>query len=1556
MNPKQRKNRLTRMTAVCLSLILCLGALCPGFSCAAVAEDGAFHIQTQEDLRALAENCRLDSWSQGKTVVLDNDLTLDETAEEFLPIPSFGGTLEGNNHKISGVLLDGEQADAGLFDTLQDTAVVRHLTVVGQVTPSSGDTVGGLAGKNYGRLVDCTFEGTVQGDTAVGGLVGSNEASGQIVSCRFRGTVTGEHYVGGIAGQNTGSLVECENSGDVNTTAVEVPAEFTDLSLLRTTESVPAGTDIGGVAGFSGGIIQSCRNTGNVGYEHMGYNVGGIVGRQSGILAGCKNTGTIQGRKDVGGIAGQLEPQVTLRYDEDTLQRLGTELETLQGLVSQAAKDAESSSDSVSGSIQTMLTEIESAKDAVHHLSTALTDWGNDNLEQVNTVSARLAWVIDRSETALASMSDAIESMKNASALLTQAAKEAEKAGDRGAEASANLRLASKELEEAAKSAEDCVTHLQTALEQAEKLLTGETSEAALQEILNELNDAKTDAEKAKNSLSQAVSHADRAIKSLESIGDPVSDSLDALTSASKYLHTALSFLEDAADQMTSIASGLADKTPISFTPVGSSITGRADELDAALSQVLSTAGELQDQLSSSSDALLGDLRAINSQTGVIADLLQQGAADAADSGASDSFEDASDKEEGETGAGRIGSSVNSGNVLGDVNVAGIVGSLSVEFDFDPEDDLTKDGTRSLDYQFRTVAVVDGCINRGCVTAKKNDAGGIAGRMDLGAIRNCESYGSVESTGGDYVGGVAGSARSVIRGCFVKCTLSGGDYIGGVTGTGGENSEVSGCYTLVDITEAGRYSGAISGTETGEFSGNYYVSDTLAGLGRISYAGKAEPIAFSALEQTDGVPQQMTQFTLRFLVEDEEIKSLSFSYGDSFGSEVFPAIPEKDGAYAAWDTDDLTNLHFDTTVTAEYTRYVLALSSEAVRESGRSVFLLDGNFDDEASLTVSAVDTPETVNGRPAVEQWRLSCSDTSQESYQVRYLSPEETADGYTVFVRQDGKWQEAACSVFGSYLVFSVPAAEAEIAVVPSGMGWLLWLAVGIGVLFVLGVVFLVGKKARGRKKKTASKPSVGANGAQPIGAQPNRAQLDGMRPDGARPDEVQADGKPVKKRKKRRMVLLAAAAVILVTAGAFAVRMLMTASDACALLRSLTESNGVMELSLDTEFAEELTHTELRIQKTETDGHIVSGISGDGLSLWYTGDTVILENGRAFAVSERYPDYSRLPEETVKLFQSHAFSMERAGEETVYRLTAEGEQSKALLQLLLPGQADVLPDTQKLNIELTAADGDVVSLTFSAEGTLTDDAKTSYTLSAKLTPQKTETPDTLPEAVEETVRTGETETSAVLSDDLFRLLTAWTKLNQQESFSADLRLEVECGSISFRNEMRYGQALADGQKIRCLRKDGLSVYFSNGVFCDQSGTLVAGEENEVSDGARLLAALGRICENGEFVCADTGNDTWLYTMTMDEEGMWDTACAAAPDIASMPVTMRSGSVQILVKDGSLTEVSCSCTGGLDGAEESAPVTVEMKMTLTPDRSFEVPNAVKGRLLENGGTEDEQ
>lgn len=131
----------------------------------------------------------------------------------------------------------------------------------------------------------------------------------------------------------------------------------------------------------------------------------------------------------------------------------------------------------------------------------------------------------------------------------------------------------------------------------------------------------------------------------------------------------------------------------------------------------------------------------------------------------------------------------------------------------------------------------------------------------------------MQSTGGDYVGGVAGFSRATIRDCYIKCSLSGHDYVGGVLGTGGEDAVVSGCYTLVDVPDAGDAYGAVSGTETGEFSGNFYVSDILAGLGRISYSGKAEPMTFEALTQVDDLPEEMTRFTLRFLVEGEGLQS-----------------------------------------------------------------------------------------------------------------------------------------------------------------------------------------------------------------------------------------------------------------------------------------------------------------------------------------------------------------------------------------------------------------------------------------------------------------------------------------------------------------------------------------------------------------------------------------------------------------------------------------------------------------------------------------------------------
>lgn len=93
------------------------------------------------------------------------------------------------------------------------------------------------------------------------------------------------------------------------------------------------------------------------------------------------------------------------------------------------------------------------------------------------------------------------------------------------------------------------------------------------------------------------------------------------------------------------------------------------------------------------------------------------------------------------------------------------------------------------------------------------------GRMDLGSVSQCESYAPVESSGGDYVGGIAGAAWSSIRDCWSRCALAGNDYIGGVAGLG---KTVTNCRALVEIDEGSAYLGAVLGDleEDGEVLGN----------------------------------------------------------------------------------------------------------------------------------------------------------------------------------------------------------------------------------------------------------------------------------------------------------------------------------------------------------------------------------------------------------------------------------------------------------------------------------------------------------------------------------------------------------------------------------------------------------------------------------------------------------------------------------------------------------------------------------------------------------------
>lgn len=373
--------------ALFLVMSILLSLVVPVFAVETGDTQGTYvTILNLKSLEKLAEKCRLDRYSQNLVVSLQTDLDLE--GRDFSGIPIFCGRFEGNGHSIRGLNLTMEGSAHGFFRYLTETAVVQNLHLEGTVRmQGSAAQIGGIAGRNSGTIRNCSFSGEVSGKEFIGGIVGQNAVSGIIENCNMFGTVYGDHFIGGIAGKNAGVIRGCVNEAKINETPQKnsVKLEDVTLSSVFQSESVSTVTDLGGIAGNSSGLIRDCKNLASVGYSNMGYNIGGIVGTQSGLVQNCENYGQIFGRKEVGGIAGQMEPSAVMKFEEDVLQILSRQLDGMGHIVSDAASNVQSSGEAIIGQVNNMHYYVSDAKDAVLEL---LPDKENGTLPDMDAIQA----------------------------------------------------------------------------------------------------------------------------------------------------------------------------------------------------------------------------------------------------------------------------------------------------------------------------------------------------------------------------------------------------------------------------------------------------------------------------------------------------------------------------------------------------------------------------------------------------------------------------------------------------------------------------------------------------------------------------------------------------------------------------------------------------------------------------------------------------------------------------------------------------------------------------------------------------------------------------------------------------------------------------------------------------------------------------------------------------------------------------------------------------------------------------------------------------------------
>lgn len=158
------------------------------------------------------------------------------------------------------------------------------------------ENIGGIVGSCSSGITsnvfleDCINYADILAINKVGGIIGINSTSGQILNCKSEGTVKGNSYIGGIVGQSYGQVLECQSSSEIFGSVFEstLPSliggivgcqEYTEIANCAFIGEISStGTNIGGITGKSRHTVLNCYVRADIILFNETSNIGGIIG------------------------------------------------------------------------------------------------------------------------------------------------------------------------------------------------------------------------------------------------------------------------------------------------------------------------------------------------------------------------------------------------------------------------------------------------------------------------------------------------------------------------------------------------------------------------------------------------------------------------------------------------------------------------------------------------------------------------------------------------------------------------------------------------------------------------------------------------------------------------------------------------------------------------------------------------------------------------------------------------------------------------------------------------------------------------------------------------------------------------------------------------------------------------------------------------------------------------------------------------------------------------------------------------------------------------------
>lgn len=1049
----KKMNKYIVKASVFFGMILAFSVMVSGIIIA--AENGASHtfdIDSMENYKDFAKKCRSDVWSDGMTVSLNTDL--DFSSESIFPtVAYFNGTFQGNDHRITNV-----RSEHPMFHTIGSRGYVSDLEL-SSVNTSERDRTAAFVSENYGTVESITVNSSVSGKTTTGILAAVNGETGIIRSCHVSGILEGDNGTGGIAGRNGGLIDGCTSSAMVNTSVRESGVSTEDIKdilenilitrSINNVENFKTRIDTGGIAGYNlkSGTIRNCEASGTTGYSHLGYNTGGIAGRNGGAIEDSVNKGAVFGRKDTGGIAGQQQPEITLDFSKDVLSSMSEEIDAINLLVTDTLNTTEGITNSTYARLNGISKTLTDVKNSTNTIYNASLDRFDELSESINTNTQTILDATGDIGGDMDYLDDSFDSLSSMSDNLSASIDDLAYALSLSDAEKSTLIAQNNQLKEDLNYSSSFVN------EAKNNLLPDvpEERQAKVSDGLTRINRVAGDVQAMKTILEGL-----RTKRDLIASGAVETD----VARRDAALNASVSNILDSMNDMDSATSGLSRFS----SSLGGTLSNLAGSVNIHMESnpIVRAAGDnlyaQLDSLSSQLDSLsafgrddsievLNNLAAINSRFNSITDLLRNERDRLNEKFDEESiFKNASNNE---NSTSRIYRCRNAGNISGDIGVGGIVGTIGIEFDIDPDKDIRRLNDRSLDYSFGVSAVVMESENLASVKGRGNYAGGICGKMETGYISDSKNTGDVEARDGHFVGGIAGFADGKLNKNTARCRITGKKNVGGISGYGTTLTDNSAAVTILGEEEyAGAVSGQVEKLDASELKGNVYFGGNYGAIDNIDYSGLAE-------ESAVPIGTLLVQFRMGgMLLDMKEVNP-----GTVLKDVSFPEPEEKEGFFIQWDVPMDTVIEDDLVVNASYYLPVALLNSpENYKGSNKPVIIVDGQFMEEDVLSFSM----------PEENHYLVEIPEDALTERKIRVHKPEWSKYSFTV------NGHEQATEDFGDYLVFVTGERKLDILItkqeLPVGT-----IAAAIAGLILLVLLMVYGKRGGKKKEKKPNQKAV-------------------------------------------------------------------------------------------------------------------------------------------------------------------------------------------------------------------------------------------------------------------------------------------------------------------------------------------------------------------------------------------------------------------------------------------------------------------------------------------------